>query len=79
VLQIQGNVIARKILAASYVDRILRGAITAELPVQQHSKFEVIINNSVPKAQFTQLLSKNRSRRQKKTHPSAPVDGLTFL
>jgi putative tryptophan/tyrosine transport system substrate-binding protein len=30
--------------AASYVDRILRGAHPAELPVQQPTKFEFIVN-----------------------------------
>jgi len=36
--------------AASYVDRILRGAKPAELPVQLPTKFEMIVNLKTAKA-----------------------------
>jgi putative tryptophan/tyrosine transport system substrate-binding protein len=47
--------------AAVYVDKILKGAKTADLPVQQATKFEFVINLKAAK-QIVLTLSPSSSR-----------------
>jgi putative ABC transport system substrate-binding protein len=60
--------------AATYVDRILRGAKPGDLPVQLPTKFEIAVNLKTAKALGTMILPPRMS-----ASPSRRIDRIELL